>query len=480
MPERRAGRGAATAQGRVFQDLAREVIQLLAVLMRNATLHDPNNEVFREPMSRLRELLEPVIAGEGRFDLECVGADFFANGTRIRMQIKNLHIYKYVSAQILERGLGGLRFTAAPEARSLVGLLQALALVRASDAKKPVEVFNQQLESTGAQDIEALVLRVDHDQPQGDRRQRAIQAYQQAFDFIRECMTTLQSPAQLNLRKAKRVVHKLVDLSYEQGDGFSLAGLAAIKGYDEYTFNHMVNVCVLSVAFGHRLGLSRAQLAQLGLAALYHDMGKLSIPLEVLQKHGPLSEAEWALMGDHTVFGARTLFPLIEGDPDTIRRILTALQHHVGYDRRGYPDLEIVSEPILFARIVAIVDTFDAMTSKRVYQRRFLPDESLAVIQGAAGGRYDPLLVKAFINCMGIFPVGSTVLLASGELAVVCEANPDPDRAHRPKVRLVTDPQQGPVESSVVDLAQPDQAGRQILRCVDPEEFGINAAAFAV
>jgi HD-GYP domain-containing protein (c-di-GMP phosphodiesterase class II) len=259
-----------------------------------------------------------------------------------------------------------------------------------------------------------------------------------------------------------------------------MLGLTAIKGHDEYTFNHMVNVCILAIAFGQRLGLTREQLSQLGLCALYHDFGKLGIPLGILAKHGPLTDEEWAVMGNHTVFGAREMFPMIASDRDAVLRALTALQHHVGCDGSGYPTLRMQTDPILFARIVAIVDTFDAMTTKRIYQQLYLPDKALARLQNMSGAKYDPLLVKAFVACIGIYPVGSTVLLSSGKVGVVCEPNQDPKWVHRPRVRLATDIQGNPIASKVVDLAAPRNAFTSIIRCVDPEVFGINAAHFAV
>src|SRR3990172_5144384 len=285
--------------------------------------------------------------------------------------------------------------------------------------------------------------------------------------------------AQVNVRKAKRTVQKLVDLSYEEGSGFSLAGMASIKAHDDYTFNHMVNVCVLAIAFGQRLGLKRHSLAQLGLCALYHDMGKLHIPLDVLNKHTGLTEEEWAVMGNHTVYAARTLFPLIVVDRTTVNRILTALQHHLRHDGTGYPKLRIRKKQSLYARITAIVDTFDAMTTKRIYQRQYLPDEAIAVMYQGAGTRYDPLLVKAFINCMGIFPVGSTVILRTGELAVVVDSNPDPDHLHQPRIRLVTDAARRQVTPVLADLSQTGEEARAILHCVDPEEFGITSVRYA-
>ena len=118
------------------------------------------------------------------------------------------------------------------------------------------------------------------------------------------------------------------------------------------------------------------------------------------------------------------------------------------------------------------------MTTKRLYQRQYLPDEALALLYKLAGGRYDPILVKAFVNCMGIYPIGSTVSLSSGELAVVVESNPNPDFIHQPKVRIVTDIHQKSASPSLIDLAHPSQSERHILHCVNPEKYAINSAHY--
>lgn len=481
-PNVRAG-AASTPEARAFLASSREVLQQFAVLIRNSYLHDLTNEVFADPLKKAVTALAQIVKTEGNFRLERVGQEFYANGMRIRMEIRSLQTYKYLWEELSKRELGGFQFDGAPTTASLSGLLTALARVRSANLGGVDEV-NRTLAQQGATAVEALPPRAAGDsapsQEQPDRRQRAIQAYQQALDFIRESISNLDSPAQLNLRQAKRTVQKLVDLSFEEGDGFSLAGMASIKDHDNYTFNHMVNVSVLAIAFGQRLGLKRQDLAQLGLCALYHDMGKLHIPLEVLNKKESLTEEEWAVMGNHTVYAARTLFPLIADDPGTLHRILTALQHHLGYDGTGYPKLTLRKRQGLFTRIVSIADAFDAMTTKRIYQRQFLPSEALAIIQKASGARYDPLLVKAFINCMGIFPIGSTVLVTTGELGVVVESNPDPDRSHQPKVKIITDTKRSLTELQLIDLSHPSQAGRAIVKCVDPEAFGINSAHYVI
>ncbi len=469
---------ASSPEARELQASAREVIRLLAVLIRNAPLHHPDNEVFREPKERLRATVEEVLAREGRLDLECVGSVLWANRLRIRPELRSAPVYASVTAELQRRRIGGFRFTAPPSAAATAGLIRVLSR-KPAPADDPVAACNRELDAAGVGEVEALPLvREVVGQANASRRGRALGAYRQTLDLIREWMTGAE-PA-LNLRRAKRAVHRLVDLSFEEGDGFSLAGLAAIKSHNEYTFNHMVNVCVLSVAFGQRLGLSRQQLAVLGLCALYHDIGKLAIPLDVLDKHGPLSEREWALMGNHVVFGARTLLPLLGHDPHATVRILTALQHHRAFAGGGYPELKVLRRLALYARLVAITDAFDAMTTKRVYQQVFLPDQALATIRAQAGKRYDPTLVKAFVNCMGIFPVGSLVLLSSGELAVVCEASPDPATVDRPTVRLIADSTGRSVPPQLLELARPEEAGRRVVRCLDPEPLGIDLSRHVV
>ena len=471
------------AESQYFLERARDAIQQLAVLLRNSYLHDLGNQVFVEPLEKFHDTLGQILSSEGRFQLELVGEELFANGLRLRMEIKTLIAYKYVINELRRRDVGGLEVESRPDVEDLRRLLEALA--RGGDQSGGVGPFNAALTERGVHAIRFLPERAEAPVPEDDtrsldRKARAIDAYQQALDFIRESMMDLDSPAHVNVRKAKRTVQKLVDLSYEEGGGFSLAGMASIKEHDNYTFNHMVNVCVLAIAFGQRIGLRRKELAQLGLCALYHDMGKLHIPLNVLNSQTGLTEKQWAVMGNHTVFAARTLFHLIAVDRTTVHRILTALQHHLRYDGTGYPRLRLQTRQSLYARITAIVDTFDAMTTKRLYQRQFLPDEAIALLYKFGGQRYDPILVKAFVNCMGIYPVGSTVALSTGELAVVIESNPSPDAVHQPKVRVVTDVHQRLVSPSLADLARPDQRARQILHCVDPEKFAINSAHYVV
>ncbi|MCP4200892.1 MAG: HD domain-containing protein [bacterium] len=468
---------------RHFLKQALEVIRQLAPLIRNSYFHDLSNAVFREPMQQFLAALQPLVEAEDGFTLERLGQGLFANGTRIPQRLRTAHAYSLVSAEFEKQGLGGMRLLDTVSNRDLRGLLSLLAGVRAGGAAEASEL-NQRLKAAGIDNIELLPPRAEvggtSDRERPNLRERALHTYKEVLDFIQTTFTDLDSPGQLNQRRAKRLVQKLVDLSGEEAEGFSLFGLAAIKDHDRYTFNHMVNVCVLAIAFGQRLGLSRQDLAELGLSALYHDLGKLNIPLEVLNKPAKLNAKEWALMGNHTVYGTRALFPLLQRDLRAVPRLLAVLQHHHGFSGEGYPKLRLLKSQNLFARIIAVVDLFDAMTTKRVYQEECLPDEALRTMHSLAGKYCDPLVAKAFTNCIGIFPVGSTVELASNRLAVVVKPNSDPDRPDRPTVRVVTDPSQQPAEPYLLDLATPEAADQSIRGCVDPDLYGLNPAYFAI
>ena len=179
-------------EARAFLRQAREVLQQLAVLIRNAYLHDLSNEVFEEPLEKAQTALASILTMEKSFRLERSGQEFYANGVRMRMEIRNLHAYKYVWGELDKRSLGGLQFAPTPSVKSLSGLLSALVEVR-SAAEGSHEMVNTSLTDRGVSEIVALPPRPEEEdaldeESIGDRRQRAIEAYQQALDFIKESM----------------------------------------------------------------------------------------------------------------------------------------------------------------------------------------------------------------------------------------------------------------------------------------------------
>jgi HD-GYP domain-containing protein (c-di-GMP phosphodiesterase class II) len=246
-----------------------------------------------------------------------------------------------------------------------------------------------------------------------------------------------------------------------------------------------VNVCIFSVALGRKLGLSKLQLYDLGIAALFHDVGKSRVPLDVLNKQGGLSDEEWRIMQAHPWLGVLTLFGLRGYGEIPYRGMIVAYEHHMKTDLTGYPKSVRPRDPSIYSKIVAVADGFDAATSRRVYQTvPIQPDQVLKEMWENPRRGYDAVVVKAFINLIGIYPVGTCVILDTLEVAIVHNANADVSQVHRPVVRIVTTPE-GAIQHPgfLADLAQRDAAGsfpRTVVKVTDPVKYGINVSDYFV
>ena len=211
----------------------------------------------------------------------------------------------------------------------------------------------------------------------------------------------------------------------------ALIALTAIKGYDNYTFTHMVNVSILAMAQAEALGIEGHTLREFGLSALMHDIGKVRTPSEILQKPGPLTEEEFVIMKRHVVDGAE----ILRRTPEMpIMAPTVAFEHHLRVDGTGYPDVRRPSLN-LATMLTGIADVYDAMRSQRAYQEAFPSDRILAVMKGNDGTQFDQNLVRRFVQLIGIYPPGTVVRLSTNEIAVVLQVHaPDP---HRPRVRIL-------------------------------------------
>jgi HD-GYP domain-containing protein (c-di-GMP phosphodiesterase class II) len=246
-----------------------------------------------------------------------------------------------------------------------------------------------------------------------------------------------------------------------------------------------VNVALLSMALGNRAGYSKVELADLGLAALFHDVGKCAISLDVLNKPGEFTKEEWQAMRTHPTEGVLTLITLrgIHQVPD--RMAGASFEHHMNYDFSGYPKLAIDWKQSVASRIVTIADCYDAMTSSRVYRREpMTPSKVLQFMFSKSGQSFDPVLLKLFVNCVGIVPIGSLVLLDTNELAVVVRPAQDKDNAERPVVRMVADCDGNQIENGPeVDLAEKSDDGEyrvSIVQLVDNAAYQFDTSRYFV
>jgi len=214
----------------------------------------------------------------------------------------------------------------------------------------------------------------------------------------------------------------------------ALIALTAMKTYDNYTFTHMVNVSILTMAQARALGVDGRLLRELGLSGLMHDIGKVRTPKAILNKPEKLTAPEFEIMKRHTVDGAE----ILRRTPEMpVLAPVVAFEHHLRIDGTGYPAGVARAALNLATQLCSVADVYDAMRSQRAYQQAFPSDRVLAVLKKDDGAHFDRHLVRRFAQLMGIYPPGNLVRLSSGEVAVVAKVHaPDP---YRPRVRIVID-----------------------------------------
>lgn len=215
---------------------------------------------------------------------------------------------------------------------------------------------------------------------------------------------------------AQRLVDEISDSVSRNAS--ALISLARLKTADDYTYMHSVAVCAMMIALARQLGLDEAQTRSAGLAGLLHDLGKAATPMKVLNKPGKLTDAEFTIIKSHPVQGHAMLMAVGNVDPIALD---VCLHHHEKTDGSGYPEGLKDAEISLFAKMGAVCDVYDAITSNRPYKNGWDPAESLRKMAEWSKGHFDQKVFQAFVKSLGIYPIGSLVRLTSGRLGVVVE-----------------------------------------------------------
>jgi putative nucleotidyltransferase with HDIG domain len=299
--------------------------------------------------------------------------------------------------------------------------------------------------------------------------------YSDAVNIASSLWDMAQQEGQPDPEGARRLVDDLAQAVAQNRT--ALVALTALKTYDNYTFTHMVNVSILTMAQARALSLEGAQLRDLGLAALMHDIGKVRTPIEILNKPDKLTDEEFAVMRLHVIDGAE----ILRRTPDMPALVpVVAFEHHLRLDGAGYP-LGIKRQTLNLATMLcSIADVYDAMRSQRVYQESFPSDRILEVLKRNDGTQFDQHLVRRFSQLMGIYPPGNLVRLNTGEIAVVLRIYaPDP---YRPKVRVILgadgEKLARPRDVNLWEAPEEGRDARSILLPLDPATVGIDPLTY--
>jgi putative nucleotidyltransferase with HDIG domain len=211
--------------------------------------------------------------------------------------------------------------------------------------------------------------------------------------------------------------------------------IANLKLYDDYTYNHSLGVSILSIAIGLELGLSTQDLYDLGFCALLHDIGKMSVPIEIIAKPERLTNEEFGIVKQHPEKGAEFFLKHNLANSKICSGVLT---HHEKYNGTGYPQGLSGAEIPLFGRIISVADVYDALTSVRPYRKPSPPSEAIEYIMGSSGIAFDLMVVKAFLSKVSPYPIGSCVKLNNEKIAIIVKQNEI--NPLRPVIRLINKP----------------------------------------
>jgi putative nucleotidyltransferase with HDIG domain len=452
----------------------------LSVFWKTARLYDARNVAYLQSLSNLVDSVQQVHALGSDFIIQVVGDCLYINDQRLKVDVVGYASHQFICDELSRRHIGGLRFSQGVDRAEI----QTFTRIFLGEPAQTPPDYEQIEGLCAAEQVTRIALVRELVLPPADpsdteaqgRRMVAKKTFFRAIQSTKNVMLTARRGKSVDLRQAKRAVQSIVDLILSQE--LSLLGMTTLKDYDAYTYQHCVNVAILSIAVGHRLGMTKQQLSQLGVSGLFHDIGKVVIPNEVLAKPGRLSPEEWSLMQSHPIEGVKIITRLHGLSPLAMRAIAVAYEHHLNVDLTGYPRVKRPREQNLMSRIVAICDCFDAMTAHRSYQKHpFTPYEALHYMTTKIPERFDTTLLKVFIQTVGIFPPGTLVRLSSGELAL--SVYPNAEDVTAPVVKVLREVSGMPcLDGRRIDLANQGVSRGQlghvsIVEAVHPEKVDV-------
>ncbi len=448
---------------------ARDLVRTLAVADTNAALYPITHPLVAQSLGELVVAVRALAT----FGFEEVTVNIYKGTLFVENQVfpEESVTYRKLIDELLAKGISAVTFFSSMTAEEGAALIDLLGDADISGIEGS-RAFLEGRDVRGIMLAETTVLDGTGDEERSrEVRARARESYDAGMGAMRDIESQAKLGRVIEVGRLQQVVESMLDNLLQ--DPAAVLGLTAIKGHDDYTLNHSINVCILAISLGTALGLDSDELHSLGLAALLYDIGKVRVPEDVLLKCGPLTSEEWALVKQHSEEGADLLKRLQISDK---MPMVVAYEHHQRHDLMGYPDSS-GGEQHLFSKIVAVCDAYDAMTTNRPFRREIRPDKALAVLMQGREKAYDPGVTKQLVAMLGIYPMGAVVMLGDGSTAVVYRVNSD-DLLH-PRVKVLADSRgRWNERPEVVDLRLIDTSTgaplASIAECVPAAEAGVD------
>jgi HD-GYP domain-containing protein (c-di-GMP phosphodiesterase class II) len=478
-----ASSGGSAPEGHLRQG-GRTLLLMLYAALRSLKLYPVENATVQNALDDLNSAAKALLEVEVDIEIRIAGDFLFVNATRLRVELDNYASFSHILALCRAFEIGTLHVRSGMERREWqIFLSLLLSISEKGETDERLVLLQERLDEAKVTHLE-----VERAQPDGasshEARHAAKRVYAEGVAVTKDVIAGMRLGRATRLKRVKRAVQQVVDQVLN--NEMSMVGLTTVRDYDEYTFTHSINVCIFSVALGKKLGLSKVQLYDLGMTALLHDVGKARVPAEILNKTNQLDEREWMLIQQHPWQGALTLFGMRAYEEIPYHSILVAHEHHMKIDLTGYPKCIRPRTLGLFSRIVSVADAFDAATTRRVYTTVAIePDQVLREMWENPKRGHEQVVVKALINLIGVYPVGTCIILDTFEVAVVTGPNPDSQQLNRPLASIAVDADGGalPLPGNPINLAEKDESGayrRSIVKVTNPARFGLTVGDYFV
>ncbi|HVT05530.1 MAG TPA: HD domain-containing phosphohydrolase [Thermoanaerobaculia bacterium] len=460
--------------GDVRDDGPNAVMYAWFQLFKTAQIHAIDNQALSRPVQAFADLSARVVARDGHISLQAKDGTIFLNSNKLRLTTDEYVLAGEIIGFFKERGMGGFTIDGPLDTETVRTLLKIF--IYAPTAERSFESVANALRASGAPFRINKPLGVglkSRSEVVLERRGYTFLTYSKLAVLYRSLLADEKSSAsrrQYLIRKIARTMQALVDICIE--DDHTFLDAAAIKSGESYASQHAANVAVLSIALGDKVGFNKIELADLGMAALFADLGLRECGTFIQEKPAPLDFTERASVELHPIRTVQLLLTQKTFTKTVLSQIVVAFEHHRHLDGTGYPKAQ--GRPDLFSRIVMIADVYDSLTTLRPWRRAYLPDEALGMMVSKAGPWFDTALLKIFVRMVGLYPVGTLVRLDSGEIGVVIYGGGEGERISRPVVILLSKDGKPQATVDLTERAPEGHYVRSIVASEDPTAFGVN------
>jgi len=470
------------ARRTLISRVGREVIPKMESLERVLRTYSESNQAVRRILGEIRTNLGELMRTEGSsVGIVVLPDHVFINGVRIKLDTGTHEVCARFGKRLARLAVAGYTVAIDFDERSLIAFFSLLRdTLDIEDVTQARAHIVEGLQAAGVSEI-SLIMREDvlkDPSSHGQIRTRALNAYVRGMAALGTVGASEQSLGRR--RRQRAAMRKLVAMGEENIE--SVMALSGIRDMGTAMENHAMNVALLSIGLGLRIGLPRRDLIRLGLTALNHDAGEKGLPKGLLEVKRELTDEERLQMEGHPLAGLRDMLLNHGMAQPVLERALVSAEHHEWFDGKGGYPILLRPSLHLFSRIVAVCDNFDALTMDRPWRKAFTPPEAIKLVTRGAGSRFDPVIVRLLVSLVGRYPPGSLVEMDTGEWAVVLGPGDGDMPTTRPRVLVVRDPLGRPIDPPIESDTHQRHARRRaylrtVVRAHSPKDHRINTAA---